>query len=185
MRKSDVRERKARHPVSGWSPQKGRSRDLPTFTIEATEAGLPGGLPADIAVSTRLVADGQFAVRLGGGRPDASPAGKTEGFSVQLTDELERAASERRVRVSVVARASPGQSDVEFGVAYSTCDTGNSGWRRFRAGPHFESHVFEWDVPKMTQAFGDFVGILPPFQEEARLDVRKVQVEVIERGVEG
>jgi len=149
----------------------------------AYEVKFGGALGGDIVIPAEITAQnvssqGKAAVRIAGGAPDATPSGRTAGFSVRVPDELEASASGRRVRVEVVARASTGSGD--FFTAYSTCDVGNSGWQAHTAGVAAEAHVFEWDVPIMDKGNGDFVGILPA--PNSSIEISSIRVEVIARG---
>lgn len=62
--------------------------------------------------------------------------------------------SGRRIEITVQARARSGR----LGVAYSTNELGNSGWRTFELLPEWEDYTFEYDVPPMNLGRGDFVG---------------------------
>jgi hypothetical protein len=138
------------------------------------EVFVPGGM---IARSSRI-ADGKTVLHLSGGDAAAAPIGHTGGLSIRLPDSMEVAASGKRVRVSVIARAPLGHA-AEFSVAYSTNEVGNSGWRKFTAGKQFEAKSFEFDVPPMKEGRGDFVGILPG--PGSAVEIETLKVEVISR----
>lgn len=105
-------------------------------------------------------AAGGRCLRLGNGKADAFSQGSTEGYGIRLPDALEAAASGRKVRVSVVARCAAGAGS-RFAIAYSTNEVGNSGWQWRAAGPDWSVHAMDYDVPKMKDGKGDFVGLLP------------------------
>ena len=90
--------------------------------------------------------------------------GETSGVAFILTGEDEAAASRSRTTVSIVARAlNGGTSDMK--VSYSTNDVGNSGWQTFSLGADYDIYTFEYVVPTMQTADGDYLGILPATAE--------------------
>ena len=99
-------------------------------------------------------------ITLANGNPKALPSGTTGGCSIRLPDQVEAAASGHHITVRIIARAS-GSDQSHFAVAYSTNEVGNSGWRKFTAGPEWSIHTMEYDVPVMKEGRGDFIGILP------------------------
>ena len=46
-------------------------------------------------------------------------------------------------------------------LAYSTNDLGNSGWRPFALTPEPAEHSFDYTLPPLVHANGDFIGIDP------------------------
>jgi len=97
---------------------------------------------------------------LSNGNPEAKPGAKTGGYSIRLSDEIEKAASGQRITLNVIARAA-GTEHSRFAVAYSTNDVGNSGWKWFDAQKNWSIHTIEYSVPTMKKALGDYIGILP------------------------
>jgi hypothetical protein len=142
------------------------------------EAVVPQGTLAEPANT----ADGNTVLRLSGGHRTDLPtaAGRTGGYSIRVPDSLEAAASGKRVRVTVNARAARGRETAEFSLAYSTNEVGNSNWRKFTVGLQFEPKSFEFDVPPMKNGNGDYVGILPA--NGPGVEVTMLKVEVIPRG---
>lgn len=109
-------------------------------------------------------------VTLGGGVATSASSGKiSEGYTVVLPDAFEANASGRTIRMTVLARAT--STPVNFKLAYSTNEVGNSGWQMFEAGVGFTEHAFEWSVPPMKDGRGDFAGIQPPLAGEGTIDV--------------
>jgi hypothetical protein len=127
-------------------------------------------MPAE-PVST---SDGKTVLHLSGGDTAAPSGGRTGGFSIRVPDSLEAAASGKRIRVTVSARAAEGEQ-AEFSLAYSTNEVGNSGWRKFKASSQFETKSFEYDVPTMKKGYGDYVGILPVPGPGVELETLKVE----------
>ncbi|AKH37028.1 MULTISPECIES: hypothetical protein [Nitrosomonas] len=129
--------------------------------IYVFEAGETTTIPAGMVCSSHVDKNGNVGcVTLANGNPKANSGGPTGGYSVRLPDHVEAAASGHHVTVHVIARAS-GSDRSHFAVAYSTNEVGNSGWRKFTAGPEWSIHTMEYDVPVMKDGRGDFVGILP------------------------
>ncbi len=122
-----------------------------------------GGLPAGRKIESISLGDeveGNFVLKLAGGDPYATSHGVTVGFSIRVPDSFEREASERSVRVRVLAR-SAAAAPTRMAIAYSTNEVGNSGWRWLEIGPSWEVVEFNWSVPKMQRGHGDFIGLLP------------------------
>lgn len=132
--------------------------------------------------ATAIIPDGMTArqtgkgVHLAGARTDAPSAGVTGGYSIQVPDAIEAAASGKRVRVTVTA-CSPSKAPSAFAVAYSTNEVGNSGWNEFTASTKPADFTFAYDVNPMVNGNGDFVGV----RAIDALELRALKVEVIER----
>jgi hypothetical protein len=121
---------------------------------------------------------GAGSLVLTGGDPAARSGGRTGGYSIRVPDSFEASVSEQRVRVVVVARAA-GQAEAPFAIAYSTAEVGNSRWRKFTASAAFAEFAFEWDVPRMVNGNGDYLGILP--DPSGALEVSRIRLEAIPR----
>lgn len=115
-------------------------------------------------------------VLLAGASPDALSSGVPGGYSIQVPNAIEAAASGKRVRVTVTA-CSRGKTPTAFAVAYSTNEVGNSGWNEFTASDKRTDFAFEYDVSPMVYGNGDFVSV----RAVAALELRALKVEVIER----
>lgn len=91
--------------------------------------------------------------------PDvAKTVGIPDGVSIRLPDELEAQASGRQVSITVRAMT-PSAEDAVLGVAYSTAESGNSGWKRFTLSATPRDYTFVYDVPPMRVGRGDFLGL--------------------------
>jgi hypothetical protein len=116
-----------------------------------------------------VTADDGF-VTLGGGVATAGSGGVIgESYTVRLPDAFEARASGKKIRMTVLARATA--EPVNFHLAYSTNEVGNSGWNKFEAGEAFAEHSFEWSVPPMKEGRGDFAGVQPPLAGEGQIDL--------------
>ena len=136
-------------------------------------------VPQGMLAEPAKTADGTTVLHLSGGDCTAASAGRTGGFSIRVPDSIEAAASGERVRVTVNARSARGAGLVEFSLAYSTNEVGNSGWRKFMVGQQFQPMSFEFDVPTMRSGNGDYVGILPA--PGPGVEIEKLKVEAIPR----
>lgn len=110
-------------------------------------------------------------LRLAGAPPEAGSAGPTGGFSIQVSDEFERAVSGNQLVLKVVARAEPGAGSTRFAVAYSTNEVGNSGWRWLDVGPEWSTYEVRYGVAEMVNGNGDFIGLLPDAPGAPAVDV--------------
>lgn len=87
-----------------------------------------------------------------------APGGKTAGATIKINSDCENLVSGKKISVSFQARS---QDVTKIKAAYSTNEVGNSGWQRFSPTKQFKAFSFEYDVPKMTNGAGDYIGILP------------------------
>ena len=124
-------------------------------------SGLPGQVKPKIeTIELSAAPEGGSLLRLAGGSPEASSAGRTEGFCVRVSDAFEREASTRTISVRVLARSADA-TPARLGIAYSTNEVGNSGWRWREVGPAWEFCELVWNVPKIKNGNGDFIGLMP------------------------
>ena len=145
------------------SPGASSNSNTPAQAAAADPAGYVAWssiLPANITVphgvtySTATASTGTVA--LISNVPDAAVStGRTDGVAVQLPVEFERQASGHQVSVTVRAAAAQGGM---LGVAYSTSEVGNSGWRQFVLSSEPHDFTFTYDVPEMRAGNGDFLG---------------------------
>lgn len=87
----------------------------------------------------------------------AQPSNVPGGVSIRLSRALEEAFSEKQVTIKI--RAAGVRDGAEVGVAYSTSEVGNSGWRKFALTTEFQNFSFDYFVPKLKNGLGDFIGI--------------------------
>ena len=87
-----------------------------------------------------------------------APGGKTAGATIKINSDCENLVSGKKISVSFQARS---QDVTKIKAAYSTNEVGNSGCQRFSPTKQFKAFSFEYDVPKMTNGAGDYIGILP------------------------
>jgi hypothetical protein len=139
------------------------------------------GFPPWMLVEPAKTVDGKTVLRLSRSHLADPPqsAGSTWGYRIRLPDSIEAAASGKRVRVTVNARAVGETKTARFSLCYFTNEVGNSDWRKFTVGDQFEPTTFEYDVPPMKNGNGDFVDILP--ESGSGVEVTMLRVEVIPR----
>ena len=148
------------------------------FYFEPTAGGVEG-------VQTRKVRSIELAnsaegplLKLAGGDPQANSGGTTEGFSVRVPDAFEHLASERLVRVQVLARSAKAAS-TRLGLAYSTNEVGNSGWQWREIGPSWAICEMTFKVPKMINGNGDFIGLLPDKSNAPGVEIHSLGATVL------
>lgn len=129
------------------------------FFFEFKRSSLPFQVPEGL-VSEYLTDLGIEYLRLLNGNVGSASSGYTGGYSIRVPDAFESIASGAQVSIRVVARSSSATKS-RFAVAYSTNEVGNSGWRWFNAVPSWSLFSMQYDVPKMHEGRGDFVGLLP------------------------
>lgn len=86
---------------------------------------------------------------------EAPSTQKTGGVSVRMSDDFENRASGNPVLVTV--RAYSEQPGAHLGVAYSTNEVGNSGWREFALTNETADYQFVYDVGPKQAGLGDFL----------------------------
>jgi hypothetical protein len=121
---------------------------------------------------------GSAFLQLSRGDEAAISSGWTQGYSIRLSDEFERAASGKSVEVTARVRTG-GAMAARFAMAYSTNDVGNSGWQWFEVGSELQTCALIYKVPPMNKGNGDFVGLLPSSDTSVALDVHEVMVRVV------
>lgn len=125
-----------------------------------------------------LVSNGASRLRLADGDPKASSGGFTQGYSVRLPDEIERAASGRNIVVRWLAR-SPEAPQARVACAYSTCEVGNSGWRWKGFDAEWSLQSFTFKVAPMVKGNGDFVGFLPAAPGEPAIEIAGFAIDIL------
>lgn len=140
---------------------------VPVINFDAN----PGDLPI------RYDNDGCAILILKDGNFNAPSSGRTAGFSIQVTDAFERAASGHKIRIRAVVRSS--STETQLALAYSTNEVGNSGWQRFVAGPQWQVIEFNYAVPQMKNGLGDFIGVMAGPADMPAVEVCLVTARVI------
>lgn len=120
--------------------------------IDASEKGYLFRIPKDYKVSQ--LKDG---ILISGIDTVNRAGGMTSGVSVNL-GRFENLASERNIEISVTGKAHNSNSSV-IAIAYSTNDVGNSGWHEYSFKNEFKTYSFAYNVPKIKNGGGDYVGI--------------------------
>lgn len=129
-------------------------------------ASLPGTalavMPADFdrlsaPDTVTLTLEGDVA-RVTGGRERLSAGGIIKAARVTLDGDKEQMMSGKSVTIHIHA-SSPTSSPMR--AAYSTNETGNSGWRDFTLTTQPQDFEFDYDVPQMEQGKKDYIGVLP------------------------
>ena len=116
-------------------------------------------------------------VQLSGHAANASSGGKP-GIWLQVPDSIEKAASGNVIIVDALVRMATGGGPI--GLAYSTNEVGNSGWRTQEAGTEFKTVSFTYQVPPMKNGGGDYIGILPdPENTHQVLYVAEISLRVV------
>ena len=139
------------------------------FLPKMTAAGDAPAPQQKAQSSTDTPSDGHVLLHLSNGAANASAGGATGGYSIRVPDSFEAAASGKRAKIVVLARAPMGAA--RFAVAYSTNEVGNSGWRWFKANSDWAAYEFHYPVPTMKNGHGDFIGILPSPAGEPGIEV--------------
>lgn len=111
----------------------------------------PKGVTAELTSSETVV------VTTASDAPTHS-SGRPGGYSIALTPEQEKAFSNSKLKVKILARAPEGAAKMR--VAYSTSEVGNSGWRDFELGSDYSVAEFDYRVQPMKAGNGDYIGFL-------------------------
>lgn len=153
--------------------------------LEAGAVFQPDGPAVVVAAGGRLIAElasaegGQTIVRLSGGNPQAGSWAQTGGFSIQLLDEFESAASGNKITVTALVRAADAP-EAGFALTYSTNEVGNAGWQHFTATSNWAAYRFDYAVPPMIGGYGDFIGVLPAPEGQAGIELALVTARVVQ-----
>lgn len=154
--------------------------ELPAVTVVSVVATSEDGpslrSTSVVTVSKETTDEGSYFV-LSGTDSTVGTGGGTGGAHLVTGEAFEASASGKTVRVTVTARA---PVEGQIWVAYSTNDTGNSGWRPFDVTTEFTDIVMEYDVPEMSAGGNDFIGIVgSPESGTDTLHVSSVVAEII------
>ena len=109
-------------------------------------------------------------------------SGRTNGYTLTVPTAQALQFASRRVRISVLARRPQNNSAIRFGVAYSTSDTGNSGYLQAtrNMSSAWEWFTFYWNVTPPNIGMQDYIGIYGDDARSGRsTEVARVLVESI------
>lgn len=101
--------------------------------------------------------DGARVMEIAGVPATATSAQKTGGVSIRMSDDFENRVSGNQLLVTV--RAYSEQAGARLGIAYSTNDVGNSGWREFPLTSAPADYQIVYNVPAKQAGLGDFLGL--------------------------
>ncbi len=102
-----------------------------------------------------VAVDGTRVLEISAVPAEAPPTQKTGGVSVRMSDDFENRASGNQLPVTV--RAYSEQPSAHLGVAYSTNEVGNSGWREFPLTTEAADYEFVYNVAPKQAGLGDFL----------------------------
>lgn len=89
----------------------------------------------------------------------AKSRGTTGAVYIRVPKNVEEKVAGKKIKVSVVAK-SAASSPVTFGLAYSTAQVGNSGWKKFTSTDDFKVYSLEYEIPPMDkEANYDYIGV--------------------------
>jgi len=112
-------------------------------------------VPAGVTFNAVEV-EGTRVMEISGVGAAAASTQKTGGVSVRMSDDFENSVSGNTLLVTV--RAYSEQPGARLGLAYSTNDVGNSGWRDFALTTAPADYHFIYNVPTKEAGLGDFLG---------------------------
>lgn len=105
--------------------------------------------------------------------------GTTNAHYLAFDASQEQSLSGKPVRISVSAKQPAENAARSFAIAYSTNDTGNSGWRSFRPTSEWEDYTFTFTVPKLNKGNGDYLGVAGDFYGTNKVTlIRSLKIEV-------
>jgi len=88
-----------------------------------------------------------------------SSGGDTDEAYITIPEAIALHFAGRRIRISFEAKQPASNPAAEAAVAYSTADTGNSGWMTFTPTASWQRFVFDYDVPEANNGGVDYLGI--------------------------
>lgn len=101
----------------------------------------------------------------------APSSGYTSGAVFSLGEDFEKVVSGKTVTIKVFARGGP------LAMSYSTADVGNSGWQQVGVSEDWAEFTMVYEVPKLKNGRGDFVGIIPTDADQG-VEIKSVEVSV-------
>ena len=104
---------------------------------------------------------------------------RTGAAFVELSEDMEKMFSGKKVRLSILARAPSlvGDAKTPVAMAYSTNEVGNSGWIDREVGADWTVINMNYKVDPLVKGQGDFIGVWP---KTAAVEVAAVKVSIIE-----
>lgn len=120
-------------------------------TVRSQDINVPRGV-----TYTTTNMGGATVAEISGVPDNAASTVKTDGVSVRLPDALEAQTS--GVAVRIIVRAFAPEEGAMLGVAYSTNESGNSGWIQFPLSQTPTDYVFVYSVPAKRMQNGDYLG---------------------------
>lgn len=106
-------------------------------------------------------------------------SGTTNAHYLVIDSEQEESLSGKPIRISVSAKQPTENAATAFAIAYSTNDTGNSGWRSFRTTADWQDYSFTFTVPKLKEGNDDYLGIAGDFYGTDKTTlIRNLKIEV-------
>lgn len=155
-------------------------RDDGGFHFSPSQAAIDAQPKGHKAGSIALgdASDGGSVLKMAGGDLSAPSSGSTGGFTIRVPDAFERQASERTVRVRVLARSAEA-APTRLAIAYSTNEVGNSGWNWRDVGADWGIYELVWKVPKMVTGRGDFIGLLPAVPGAPGVEIHSMSAKVV------
>ncbi|WP_421726222.1 hypothetical protein [Bauldia sp.] len=124
------------------------SPSRPTQNAEVIFSGDAGALSAaDGNIIQEDTSVSPPVVWLRSSRTSASPAGVTEGVSLEVPASLLPRIEGRAVRVTISARTGSRDEPTPFAAAFSAGDRGNSGWIVFVPSRTLDDYSFNFRVP--------------------------------------
>lgn len=119
--------------------------------VVAEDINVPAGV-----VFNPVEIDGARVMEISGVPAGAVTTQKTGGVSVRMSADFENRVSGNQLLITV--RAYSEQSGARLGVAYSTNDVGNSGWREVPLTTTPTDYYVLYNVPTKQAGAGDFLG---------------------------
>lgn len=86
-------------------------------------------------------------------------SGTTGAARIAIPEHIALSFAGKRIRVSLYAKKPASNASSQFAVAYSTNDTGNSGWQYFTPSTSWQRFEFIYDVPEPVSGGSDWLGV--------------------------
>ncbi len=86
-------------------------------------------------------------------------SGTTGAARIAIPEHIALSFAGKRIRVSLYAKKPASNASSQFAVAYSTNDTGTSGWQYFTPSTSWQRFEFIYDVPEPVSGGPDWLGV--------------------------